>query len=385
MTRETKIGLLVGLAFIIVIGILLSDHLTSTTEPPPAHLAQAGSSVRQGVSVPGVAVTAPPVTAVAPPAVTTVQVQQPVAVAPPQPVPTRDELTTPPPAPQAVVQIGPAGTTVTPIPQVPPAAQAPIHVGPTGEAAVAIQPPTQNSVDSQGVTFVPPTPTEATGQLGLPADGTAAPVDPNTVAMNPTAPTAPADPAAADPLNAIAQRIGEALVNPDGSPVQQTALANTNGAVQPTPVRNGFKEYKAVEGDTVSKMAGRFLGQNTPANRDLIIKANPSLQKNPNIVVAGRTYQIPITQPAQSAVASASDAPVTAAPEKQAPAVAKGPEYFYTVKPGDSLWKIANDQLGSAGAVSAIKELNKDTLKGRDTVQVGMKLRLPAKPIASAT
>jgi uncharacterized protein YneF (UPF0154 family) len=34
MTRETKIGLLVGLAFIIVIGILLSDHLTSSTEPP---------------------------------------------------------------------------------------------------------------------------------------------------------------------------------------------------------------------------------------------------------------------------------------------------------------------------------------------------------------
>ena len=70
---------------------------------------------------------------------------------------------------------------------------------------------------------------------------------------------------------------------------------------------------------------------------------------------------------------------------KQAPAVAKSPEYFYTVKPGDSLWKIANDQLGSAGAISAIKDLNKDTLKGRDTVQVGMKLRLPAKPIASAS
>ena len=43
MTRETKIGLLVGLAFIIVIGILLSDHLTSSTEPPMATLAQGES------------------------------------------------------------------------------------------------------------------------------------------------------------------------------------------------------------------------------------------------------------------------------------------------------------------------------------------------------
>ena len=36
MTRETKIGLLVGLAFIIVIGILLSDHLTTRGELPAA-------------------------------------------------------------------------------------------------------------------------------------------------------------------------------------------------------------------------------------------------------------------------------------------------------------------------------------------------------------
>ena len=53
MTRETKIGLLVGLAFIIVIGILLSDHLTSSTEPPQATLAVAGNNVRSGVNTPG--------------------------------------------------------------------------------------------------------------------------------------------------------------------------------------------------------------------------------------------------------------------------------------------------------------------------------------------
>jgi hypothetical protein len=77
MTRETKIGLLVGLAFIIVIGILLSDHLTSATEPPQAPLVQAGGNVRTAVMVPG-AQTAPPITNVAP--------QRPVA--PQQQVPT---------------------------------------------------------------------------------------------------------------------------------------------------------------------------------------------------------------------------------------------------------------------------------------------------------
>src|SRR5213083_2072461 len=81
MTRETKIGLLVGLAFIIVIGILLSDHLTSSTEPPPAPLAGAGSSVRSGVTSPA-GQGNPPITAV----VNTPQ------VSPQQQVPTRNEV-----------------------------------------------------------------------------------------------------------------------------------------------------------------------------------------------------------------------------------------------------------------------------------------------------
>ena len=53
MTRETKIGLLVGLAFIIVIGILLSEHVSSTNEPQTAALGGAGANVRDGVMTPG--------------------------------------------------------------------------------------------------------------------------------------------------------------------------------------------------------------------------------------------------------------------------------------------------------------------------------------------
>jgi nucleoid-associated protein YgaU len=52
MTRETKIGLLVGLAFIIVIGILLSDHLSSTNEPLGAPLRVAGDTLRSGLGQP---------------------------------------------------------------------------------------------------------------------------------------------------------------------------------------------------------------------------------------------------------------------------------------------------------------------------------------------
>jgi nucleoid-associated protein YgaU len=80
MTRETKIGLLVGLAFIIVIGILLSDYMTSRNEPALASLQGAGSNVRSGLGQPASDNASP------------VVVIPPANVAPSQPVPTRDEL-----------------------------------------------------------------------------------------------------------------------------------------------------------------------------------------------------------------------------------------------------------------------------------------------------
>src|SRR5690348_9087384 len=94
MTRETKIGLLVGLAFIIVIGILLSDHLTTRGELPQAQLTQVGNNVRTANATPAGA-SAP----YAPVAV-------PQNVTPVNTVPTQAEINTRPPT--AVVQIGPS-------------------------------------------------------------------------------------------------------------------------------------------------------------------------------------------------------------------------------------------------------------------------------------
>jgi nucleoid-associated protein YgaU len=92
MTRETKIGLLVGLAFIIVIGILLSDWTTGVREEKPAPLQLAGNNVRSGLGQPA--------TDNAPPVVVT-----PPNVTPNQTVLTRDELQprrTAPPAQQPI-------------------------------------------------------------------------------------------------------------------------------------------------------------------------------------------------------------------------------------------------------------------------------------------
>ena len=343
MTRETKIGLLVGLAFIIVIGILLSDHLTSTTEPPQARLTQAGSSVRQGISVPGAATANPPVTSVVAP--------QPVT--PQQPIPTKDDLT-PKPAPVQIVQIGPS-------------AQAPVQVTPPQN-----QPP---------VTLVPPVQTPATMIAQEPQDLPAQqPVEPGTTQRLPLEnpivpqPTPNVEPTvvqnAPEPLTDLAKQIGEEIIGltteqkPTTPPPSQTA----------PPVLAGGKPYKAQAGDTLSKLAGRFMGGNTKANRDAIVKANVSLTKNPDIIVVGKTYIIPTSA---AAIAAANPAPAITP--------SASPEYWYTVKDNDTLRKIASNQLGDEEAWAAIQDLNKTTLKGPDKTVVvpGMKLRLPAKPVAS--
>lgn len=121
-------------------------------------------------------------------------------------------------------------------------------------------------------------------------------------------------------------------------------------------------------------------GTGSRANVALILSANPSLKENPNRIVVGKSYVIPAVN---SAVATNDSSPIELTPSPTK-AVAE-PEHTYVVKQGDTLWSIAVDELGSAQTISAIKDLNKDVLKGGDRVRPHMKLRLPAKPIASAS
>lgn len=76
-------------------------------------------------------------------------------------------------------------------------------------------------------------------------------------------------------------------------------------------------------------------------------------------------------------------APSTADPNREAPAPRAGsthqpPTVRYTVKRGDSLWKIARDRLGDGTRFTEILDLNPDVLGGRpDFITPGLVLLLP--------
>lgn len=344
MTRETKIGLLVGLAFIILIGILLSDHLSVTAEPPQAALAQAGENVREGIITPGT--------------VATIQPAAPEQIAPTQPILTREELHAPR-TPETVVSVLPA----SPVQNEPPVS---IRYYSQQTSADQQTPRTQYQIvtPEQVVGITPPARSTPVAQVELPRQP---PVEVPYVTQLPPE------------LQRLAQHEELVVVDRSGRPVADDRATT---ASHRAPVQ--AREYVAQPGDTLSKMAARFYGRSTPETQATIVRANPSLKDNPNLIVAGRTYLIP--QETVTATPQPAAAQPKPQPHQAEVRTTSDHTYLYTAKPGDSLWKIANEQLGDPRLVSTIQKMNQDVLKGpnKDIVYVGMTLRLPAKPVAVA-
>ena len=333
MTRETKIGLLVGLAFIIVIGILLSDHINSSTDPVPAAMSQTYDSVQRSVGSPDQR-NQGTMTVIAPPA--PMIPQNPVAT-------TRDPL--PPGTPgSTIVEITPGGD--------------PSQV----RFPRAPQPPVGSNID----VLPPASGNEVANNV---PDNTAAPLPPG---------------GASDPLvNLVNQHQNDLTMNGSKPPVGIPA------AVPPAPAPGVGRQVKAEENDNVTKFAIKYMGANTKANREAIIRANPSMTPDGHVVIVGRTYVIPVPAgaPAGAVAQNVPPAPRPAPTPAPAPAPAPAPSAtinYYTVKEGESLWKISSEQLGSGARYTEIRDLNPDVLKGSDNVHVGMRLKLPPKAVASS-
>lgn len=358
MTRETKIGLLVGLAFIIVIGILLSDHINSSTDPARADYTYTTRAVEQSVASPdarGQGVT----TVVTPP-----------AVIPQTPVPTNREPLPASNGGSSVVVFGPGAD--------------PASIARPRHTPVAEPQPNPGSVEIQ----------PGGGNVEV-ATNDRANVTPPAAADN--AAPAPAPAPATGPLSPLVQEHGDELVAvpANSGPARlnpQPASPSGRPALPP-----GVRQVKAEEGDTVTKLAIKYMGGNSKANREAIIHANPNVGPDGRKVFAGQNYLIPATAVASASAAGgpvvvSSDQVQPPTPPRVAPIAPRAAPAeavpagltLYTVKENESLWKIASEQLGSGARYTEIRELNQDVLKGSDAVRVGMRLKLPPKAVASS-
>jgi hypothetical protein len=164
----------------------------------------------------------------------------------------------------------------------------------------------------------------------------------------------------ADPDKLVA---GKSYHIPAAGEVPATVTPAPSAAIPPveraasvsTAPSKGLK-YTAEPGDTVEKLAGAFLGNDDQAHQDKITDANPSLQNNPDRLIAGKTYRIPAPDGLSAAPAEPSLHPTTQPDADQVISDSAPRMLRYTAVAGDSVTTLA------------IKLLGSDTQEARNTI-----------------
>ncbi|MFH1369952.1 MAG: LysM peptidoglycan-binding domain-containing protein [Planctomycetota bacterium] len=179
-----------------------------------------------------------------------------------------------------------------------------------------------------------------------------------------------------------------------------TAAVVKSDASKPAPPQF----YVVQESDTLSSITKKCYGEqegNKLANVNAIFEANRITLISADELQVGQKLVIP---PLAAAAAPASTpgstlsekvfSKIDSIGKRHLPAVLVKPSTsasaaksstpakqgnIYIVKEGDSLWRIASEQLGDGNRYKEIVKLNNDILASEDDIQVDMKLKLPAR------
>jgi nucleoid-associated protein YgaU len=163
---------------------------------------------------------------------------------------------------------------------------------------------------------------------------------------------------------------------PTALPVPAGSILKTTEGLQESFMTDAmFYTWKA--GDTFPALAQRFYGD--PSRLATLKRLNEGRSEvQPGERVLVPIFDLDAAQPtAAPAVASkethAAAIPASA-PKTSAPSA---PGRSHVVKEGESLWKIAKQELGSGARWNEIYEANRDVLPTPESLHTGQKLRVP--------
>ncbi|MHC4570480.1 MAG: LysM peptidoglycan-binding domain-containing protein [Planctomycetota bacterium] len=151
------------------------------------------------------------------------------------------------------------------------------------------------------------------------------------------------------------------------------------------------KIYVVSEGDNLTVIAKKFYGSengNEEVNAARIFGANRRFLKSPDEIYVGQRLIIPpLSAPApnKNVVSSVLANPILEKVKSigKRHLSAEGRKALqkkqYVVREGDSLWRIAAEQLGDGSRYSEIAKLNTDILDDESSLPVGMRLKMPVR------
>ncbi|MDH4238890.1 MAG: LysM peptidoglycan-binding domain-containing protein [Phycisphaerae bacterium] len=179
------------------------------------------------------------------------------------------------------------------------------------------------------------------------------------------------------------------MVTPKRIENERTDVRKTE-TVKPKPSLP--KIYEVTDGDNLALIAKKYYGDvegNKRANIMRIFEANRNLLKAADEIQVGQKLIIPPLRDLASSKEENKDGLASSIFEK---VKSIGREHLslkkpdppkqgksYTVRDGDSLWKIAADQLGDGSRYTEVAKLNEDVLSDEDSLTVGMTLKMPAQ------
>jgi len=357
MARETKIGMLVGLGFIICFAIILENR---------GRQAQTGHDGSQSALVQN-----EPAGAVSTPSLVERRAQHYGAQsAAPSSLAGDDRARTHRPASSADRSADPGASAPTrSVPQ-----------APSGGDASRERPGTSNDDSSN-----PPRPIRGRQRGSTPGERLAAGnADPNG------APGSTATEGTADVLSSTL------TASPPSTPPSGAASPPSDGVVASRsrehsessvpPPSQSARTYKVKKGDTLSRIAAEQYGSRSPKVIDAIYQANKGTLSNPAAIRLDQEIVLPTIEGVGPPKGGVAEQPA-AEPERsgQTPRPVDTPKTtpddsdyrYYQIRKGDRLASIAKEQLGSASRWKEIAELNRDILPDPSRIRDGVRIRLP--------
>ncbi|MFQ5491195.1 MAG: LysM peptidoglycan-binding domain-containing protein [Phycisphaerae bacterium] len=140
--------------------------------------------------------------------------------------------------------------------------------------------------------------------------------------------------------------------------------------------------YVVQKGDTLSRIAAKRYGSGSKRVIDAIFDANRSMMTSPNDLRSGATIALPAIEGIKLLEATVVQ---KAAPKKAVPVREQSTYRWYQVRKGDRYATIAKRELGSARRWKEIAELNRDIFPDPSKIRFGVRIRIPIAGDTSGT